>query len=199
MNLFWTVAALVALTYLFGLLEVSHAAKTTLWEAITGTFLVFGLFLLLFNGVAALLLDKVFLQEQLPPELAPWSSFFAVVLGVACFQGVLKHTNVTIFTNIPLDFEAWIGKAQDLASEAASQRRLNRREEKAVALAEKLSGMDEAKLNAYVDSYLGSGTAGQIELAAQTSEADAALFKALTFAKGNPDAASAVVNKMPKT
>lgn len=194
----WPAVALVVLTYLFGLLEVSHAARTTLWEAFTSTFFVFGLFLLLFNGLAALLLDQVFLKEQLPTELAPWSSLFAVVLGVACFQGVVKHANLTLFTNIPLDFEAWIGKAQDLASEAANQRRIDKREEQAVVIAEKLRGLDEAILNGYVDSYLGSGTAGKIEQAAQTSKADPALFKALTFAKGNPDAARAVVRKLPR-
>ena len=195
MTLLGALASLVVLTYLFGLLEVSHAAETSLWEAFTGTFFVYGIFLLLFNGVAALLLDSVFLADQLPEKLAPWSSFFAVVLGVASFQGVVKHANVTLFTNIPLDFEAWIGKAQDLASEAANQRRVDKREEEAVSIAEKLSGMEEAQLNAFIDSYLGSGTCAEIEKAAEASQADTALFKALTFAKANPDAARAVVKQ----
>ena len=188
----------MVLTYLFGLLEVSHTAETTLWEALTGTFFVFGLFLLLFNAVAALLLDRVFLADQLPQELTSWSPLFSVVLGVTSFQGVVKHANVTLFTNIPLDFEAWIGKAQDLASAAASQRSLDRREEEAVAIPEKLSGMDESELNAFIDGDLGTGTAAEVEQAAQASQADTALFKALTFAKANPDAARAVVKQRRK-
>lgn len=74
MELFWPVAALVVLTYLFGLLEVSSAAKTTLWEAITGTFFVFGLFLLLFNGLAALLMEQALLAEALKGS-DPWPYF----------------------------------------------------------------------------------------------------------------------------
>lgn len=195
LDLLWPVVVLVVLTYLFGLVEVSHAADTTLLEACTGTFVVFGLFLLLFNGLAALLLDQAFLADQLPQALAPWSPYFAVVLGVACFQGVVKHANVTLFTHIPLDFEAWVGKAQDLASEAANQHRVDKREEKAVAFAKKLSGIPEKELNVFVDANLGSGTAAQLEEAAQKSQADSVLFKALTLAKEKPDAARAVVKE----
>lgn len=171
---------LLCLTYLVASIEVAHESKSTLIDSFSGTLLILGLLLFLLNGIGAVVLNSVFLEPRLPSQLTEWSPVFSVLLACLALQGLVKHMNVTFFSDVSLDIEGWIGKIQDLASTAAVRKKTSREKRSAQKLAQGLSAtLTVREMNTYVLQHLGQHVPVELDQVANADNSDAQLLKAL--------------------
>jgi len=192
-NPFYAILAAVAVTLLITAIELPSRVKARLSACLNWSSFTYFLILALGN-VAGTFLAGSLIGTRLPQ----WPMFWHVFFGVFGFEIVLKNTNITVFDKGVLTIEEWIGKALANAVEAAQSRDANWTMETAVETAERLRDMPEARLNVYIDQYLGKGKATELQQDAVASGSEPAHYKAFALAQVNPRAAAAILKSKKK-
>lgn len=188
--LFSLLTALV-ITCVSCFIEVVNRAKVSAKACFGTAFLMYLVLAIAGNGIATLLASSIF-STQLPSSLQPWTPFFSAFLGVFAFQGVLSHTNITVFKSA-LTFEDWIAKARDNAVADAVATHVQRTNQLRLNVATVLRGLPVEELNSYIALYLGPTAVEQLETAATQAHADPALYKALTLSSAKPGETDAII------
>jgi hypothetical protein len=187
------ILAAVAVTLLVTAIELPSHVKARLRACLNWSSFTYFLILALGN-VAGTFLAGSLVGTKLPQ----WPLFWHVFFGVFGFHIVLKNTNVTVFDKGVLTIEAWISKALANAIEASQSRDADWTIATAVEAAERLREVPEAKLNAYIEQYLGPGKAAELQQAAAASGSEPTHYKAFALAQVNPRAAAAVLKSLKK-
>jgi hypothetical protein len=120
----------------------------------------------------------------------PW--FWYAFLGVFGFEALLQNINVTFFGQGVLAISDWINKARDGAVAAAIESQTNTADQGVRSVVNKLKGLPEADLNAYVLNALGKDRLNELQAAAQATGADTCLTKALALAYEAYDKVAAI-------
>lgn len=174
-------------TILISLVEVKSEAKTSFSAIFTVPLLLYtSIYLIgnLFATLAASLLQ----EAQLGDLQGEWVPFVHAFAGVFAFQGVLGHTNLTVYGQGLLTIEDWIAKARDGAVASAAERQLRLSEKRAIEYAHVLSTLPDDKLNAYIAQHLGPDAIAALEEQVPDGT-DIALYKAQALAYNDPDRA----------
>jgi len=192
--LFEALGFILVLTALISLIEIPSKSKAG-WRASCGNgyfWMYFGI-LAIGNAVAGLL---SFVFVSLPPSLNPFAPFLHAFVGVFAFQGIMSNTNLTFLDKGVLTIDDWISKARETAVAEATQRQVRAEQSARRRTAEILAKMDEEKLDVYIDNHLGREVFETIAAAARKHGDSAKLYKALEFAKRDPENAAAIAGSL---
>lgn len=145
------------------------------------------------------MLASTLVSSKLPTSLAFWSPFFCAFFGVFAFEGVLSNSNITFADKKILTIYDWIGRTRDPAVAQAIEKQVTFADHQETKSAQALTAqLTEPQLNAYLDQYVGAGTAAKITQEANSSGADVKLSKALELAIKAPGKAAAILKTLKK-
>ncbi len=192
-NPFYAILAAVAVTLLLTAIELPSRVKAGLRACLNWNSFTYFLILAIGN-VAGTFLAASLVGTKLPQ----WPLFWHVFFGVFGFHIVLRNTNISVFDKGVLTIEEWIGKALANAIETSQSRDADWILEREVETAERLRRLPDAKLNAYVEQYLGAGKAAELQNAAVASSSEPAYYKAFALSQANPRAAAAILKSQEK-
>jgi hypothetical protein len=183
----------VAITLLLAAIEVPSSAKAGFSACFNWSSFIY--FVILAIGhVAATFLAGNLVGTTLPGSPLFWHAFF----GIFGFQTVMKHTNITVFDKGVLSIEEWTRKALDNAVVASQGRYAESTMNAEFETAEQLNKIDEQRLNAYIEQYLGTGKAVELQRAAEASGSAPKYYKAWALAQAKPRQAAAIIRTLKK-
>jgi len=193
-----TIALLLALlfTCLIVLGEVSYRSKSSLRACLSQKILIYAAIVAIGN-LAATLLATTLVSSQIPAALADWAPFFYAFFGVFAFEGILSNSNITFADKKILTIYDWIGRTRDPAVARAIEKQVTFADNLETKSAQALTALlKEPQLNAYLDRYVGVGTAARIAQEANLSGADVKLSKALELATKAPGKTAAILKNL---
>ncbi len=186
----------IVLTLVVGLIEISYKSKASfkacLWN---WSFPLYLAIFMLGNGVATLL---SFLFVKLPGQLAAYLAFLSAFFGVFAFQVIMSNTNITFLGKGVLTIDDWVSKARDQAVAAAIQTEAQNADRARNAVASELEGIDEGRLDAYMDSILGPSEFEAIKAAAAKHGTNGKLYKTQAFSAKNLTSAMNLAKEMKR-
>ena len=182
----------LALTVLIVTIEVASRSKASVRACFSSLMLLYFAILAIGNSVTTLLASVV-VADRLPVSLLTFLPFFCAFFGVFAFEGVLGHTNVTVFDRGVLTIQDWIALARDPAIARAISNNVRFESARTNRAAQSLRQLPEAELNTYIDQRFGPGTAAKLDADAQKSGSNRHLYKALEFATRAPVETTAIL------
>lgn len=194
------IALLLALlfTCLIVLGEVSYRSKASLRACISQKILIYAAIVAIGN-LASTLLATTLVSSKIPITLSNWAPFFYAFFGVFAFEGILSNSNITFADKKILTIYDWIGRTRDPAVARAIEKQVEFADNLETKSAQALTAqLTEPQLNAYLDQYVGIGTATRITLEANASGAEVKLSKALELATRAPGKSLAILKSLKK-
>ena len=189
------------LSVLLAVIEVLYHAKVRDFRALFVPAVALYILLLFIGNMATTigsssLVDSVIL-ESTPTDLdidtvdgeaeqfhflSIYTWFWYAFIGVFSFHALLKNINVTFFDANVLTISEWLKKARDSAVASVVESHAQRNKDKIENLAHKLTEIPDGDLNTQITTKLGASKLEEINQAAQESEGNSKLAKALALA-----------------